>query len=129
MPTGQKKAVISLALRITLLAGFYFLVYLFTPKDLAWHLGTSLERLVTHIFPSFILLFFLLLPAGLVEHLGWLTIPVSVLVAGFFALLEMLSIYLQDPFENRSSDTPVSAICRTIEIVPRIRRRSPRTRA
>lgn len=65
MPTGQKKAVISLALRITLLAGFYFLVYLFTPKDLAWHLGTSLERLVTHIFPSFILLFFLLVsPPG-----------------------------------------------------------------
>jgi hypothetical protein len=65
IPVDQKKAVLSLALRITLLAGFYFLVYLITPKDLAWHLGTSLERLVTHIFPSFILLFFLVVsPPG-----------------------------------------------------------------
>ena len=65
IPIGQKKAVISLALRITLLASFYFLVYLITPKDLTWHLGTSLERLVTHIFPSFILLFFLVVsPPG-----------------------------------------------------------------
>jgi uncharacterized membrane protein len=59
IPTNQKKAAISLALRLTLLTGFYFLVYLVTPKDLTWHLSTSLERLVTHIFPSFILLFFL----------------------------------------------------------------------
>jgi hypothetical protein len=59
IPKTQKIAVMSLALRITLLTGIYFLVYLFTPKDLVWHLSTSMERLVTQIFPSFILLFFL----------------------------------------------------------------------
>ena len=59
IPKNQKFAVISLALRITLLMGIYFMVYLFTPKDLVWHLSTSMERLVTQIFPSFILLFFL----------------------------------------------------------------------
>ncbi|GAH41772.1 unnamed protein product, partial [marine sediment metagenome] len=59
IPKNQKIPVMSLALRITLLSGIYFLVYLFTPKDLVWHLSTSMERLVTQIFPSFILLFFL----------------------------------------------------------------------
>jgi hypothetical protein len=59
IPRNQKTAVMSLALRITLLTGIYFLVYLFTPKDLVWHLSTSMERLVTQIFPSFILLIFL----------------------------------------------------------------------
>jgi hypothetical protein len=34
----------------------YFLVYLFTPYDLNWHLATSFDRLVTQIAPSLIVL-------------------------------------------------------------------------
>jgi uncharacterized membrane protein YadS len=59
IPGNQKVAVIALGLRITLLLVIYFFVYLLTPKDLAWHVSTSMERLVTQVFPSFILLFFL----------------------------------------------------------------------
>jgi hypothetical protein len=59
LPEDQKFAVISLGLRMTLLMGIYFLVYVLTPKDLVWHVSTSIERLVTQVFPSFILLFFL----------------------------------------------------------------------
>lgn len=42
--------------------------------------------------------------------------PVSVAVAGFFSLIEQVSVYLQDPFENQPSGTPMNTICRTIEI-------------
>ena len=87
------------------------------------HMGKC-ERIKSTIFPtpySYILsrvvwLFFFLLPAGLVQHLGWVTVPFSVVVATMFSLIHIVSYYLQDPFENRSTDTPMDAICRTIEI-------------
>jgi len=87
------------------------------------HMGKC-ERIKNTVFPtpySYILssvvwLFFLLLPAGLVEHLGWVTVPVSVVVTTMFSLIHLVGYYLQDPFENRSTDTPMDAICRTIEI-------------
>ena len=31
-------------------------------------------------------------------------------------MIEMIAGFLQDPFENRSTDIPMTAICRTIEI-------------
>lgn len=37
----------------------YFFIYLFTPKDLAWHLETSLDRLIHHVYPSLLFLFFI----------------------------------------------------------------------
>jgi len=37
----------------------YFFIYLFTPKDLAWHLETSLDRLIHHVYPSLLFLFFM----------------------------------------------------------------------
>ncbi len=43
------------------LAG-YVLVYLTTPHDLAWHLETSLERLLVHLWPAALFLFFLIVP-------------------------------------------------------------------
>lgn len=87
------------------------------------HMGKC-ERIKNTVFPTpytyivsrVVWLFFLLLPAGLVEHLGWVTIPVSVVVASMFSMINMVSYYLQDPFENRTTDTPMDALCRTIEI-------------
>ena len=34
--------------------GFYLLVYLFTPRDLDWHLRTSMGRLIVQLFPAFV---------------------------------------------------------------------------
>lgn len=34
---------------------------------------------------------------------------------GGFLLIERMAIHLQDPFENRPTDTPVTAIAKTIE--------------
>ncbi len=82
------------------------------------------ERIKTTVFPvqySFLVslmvwLFFLLLPPGLVQHLGWITVPVSFLVGFVFLMIDLVGRYLQDPFENTPTDTPMKAICRTIEI-------------
>jgi hypothetical protein len=47
----------------------YFLVYVTTPHDLAWHLETSLDRLLLHLFPAGVLALFLVL-GTIEEHLG-----------------------------------------------------------
>jgi hypothetical protein len=46
---------------IMLVMAGYFVAYLITPADLQWHLNTSLNRLCMHAWPSFLLLFFLIL--------------------------------------------------------------------
>lgn len=37
----------------------YFFIYLFTPKDLIWHLETSLDRLLHQVYPTILMLFFI----------------------------------------------------------------------
>jgi hypothetical protein len=34
----------------------YYVVYLVTPQDLAWHLDSSIDRLLLHLWPSALLL-------------------------------------------------------------------------
>ena len=51
--------VTSLTVVAIVLAGYYF-VYLVTPIDLAVHLDSSIDRLVLHLWPSFLLLLGLL---------------------------------------------------------------------
>jgi len=36
----------------------YMAIYVITPHDLAWHVHTSKERLILHIFPAILFLFF-----------------------------------------------------------------------
>jgi hypothetical protein len=36
----------------------YMVIYVITPHDLAWHIHTSKERLILHIFPAILFLFF-----------------------------------------------------------------------
>jgi 4-amino-4-deoxy-L-arabinose transferase-like glycosyltransferase len=38
----------------------YFMVYVLTPHDLAWHLGSSLERLLLQIWPTFLFVLFMI---------------------------------------------------------------------
>jgi hypothetical protein len=59
VPKEQAKSILSLSLRLALLAGSYFVVYLLTPHDLAWHLSTSINRLLSQIMPSLLFLYFL----------------------------------------------------------------------
>jgi putative membrane protein len=60
-------------------------------------------------------LFIFLLPFSLTSLLGWFAIPLVTTIAAAFFLIEKMAIQLQDPFENRPTDTPVTAISNTIE--------------
>jgi len=81
------------------------------------------ERIKNTIFPAtyshyirFTLIFFILmLPFGLLDTLGLMEIPLVTAIATSFLLIEKMAIHLQDPFENKPTDTPVTAIARTIE--------------
>ncbi|KAA9331753.1 bestrophin family protein [Adhaeribacter soli] len=82
------------------------------------------ERINTTVFPVtyrllvhfFIYLFLIILSLGLVETLGPLEIPILILISSTFFLLEKTATYLQDPFVDRPTDTPVTSIARNIEI-------------
>ena len=47
---------------------------------------------------------------------GLFETPLLVAISSAFFLLEKSATHMQDPFENRPTDTPVTAIARTIEI-------------
>ncbi|WP_118973173.1 bestrophin family protein [Taibaiella koreensis] len=86
------------------------------------HMGKC-ERIKKTVFPATyglylhlaMNLFIMLLPFALIEYFGWLMIPLVTAIASAFWLIEKMSVHLQDPFENRPTDTPVTAIAQTIE--------------
>ncbi|MDO6433707.1 bestrophin family ion channel [Flavitalea sp. BT771] len=81
------------------------------------------ERIKNTIFPATyslyihfsLLFFFLLLPFAVVDLFGFMSIPVVIAIGAVFFLIEKMAIHLQDPFENKPTDTPMTAICFTIE--------------
>ena len=60
-PKMLTRGILFLTLRIMFLGIIYFIIYLLTPKELNWHLSTSIERLVTQIMPSLLFLYFLVI--------------------------------------------------------------------
>lgn len=81
------------------------------------------ERIKNTVFPvtySFyihllVMFFVLLLPFALIESFGIFQIPLVVAISSSFFLIEKMAIHLQDPFENKPTDTPTTAISQTIE--------------
>jgi putative membrane protein len=81
------------------------------------------ERIKNTVFPvtyslyiHFCLyLFIMLLPFGLIEFFGIFEVPLIIAIAAAFLLVEKMAIHLQDPFENKPTDTPTTAISQTIE--------------
>lgn len=94
-----------------------------TLKNLCDHMGKC-ERINNTVFPtqyrSFthmgIVIFLLMLPYGMLYSTGPFVILISVLVSFCFSMLENIAFYMQDPFNNRDADIPMSALSRTIEI-------------
>ncbi|MGV3706412.1 MAG: bestrophin family protein [Arcticibacter sp.] len=86
------------------------------------HMG-GCERIKNTIFPATygvyihfaLLLFVILLPFGLIEFFGIIEIPLVLAISSSFFLIEKMAIHLQDPFENRPTDTPTTTISRTID--------------
>ncbi|RZL48040.1 MAG: hypothetical protein EOP00_10300 [Pedobacter sp.] len=93
-----------------------------TVTALCNHMGGS-ERIKNTVFPvtyskyinMSIHLFIVLLPFGLIEYFGYMEVPLVVAIAAFFLLVEKMAVHLQDPFENKPTDTPTTTICRNIE--------------
>ena len=82
------------------------------------------ERIKNTIFPTtyrvflhmFIYVFVITLSISLAEMRPFFEIPLLLVISCSFFLLEKSATHLQDPFSNKPTDTPVTAIARTIEI-------------
>ncbi|MCK5101533.1 MAG: hypothetical protein KAR17_01920, partial [Cyclobacteriaceae bacterium] len=94
-----------------------------TLKNLCNSMGKS-ERIKNTVFPIHyssstrlaIIIYSLLFPFGVILQDAIYMIPLTFIVVFFFTFIERIATYLQDPFDNKKSDTPLSAIARTIEI-------------
>jgi ion channel-forming bestrophin family protein len=81
------------------------------------------ERIKNTVFPTTyslyinfaLYLFIILLPFGLTEHLGSILVLLVILISASFLLVEKMAIHLQDPFENKATDTPMTTLARNIE--------------
>lgn len=88
--------------------------------------NTPLFRQYSVFSRIFVKLFIFLVPFGLLstmnalnEHCDWsvwLTIPFSLLISWVFFTMEQIGEFSENPFDNGINDTPISSICRTIEI-------------
>lgn len=86
------------------------------------HMGKC-ERIKNTVFPvtyslylHFSIIFFIgLLPFAVIDFFGWAEVPLVAAIAASFLLVEKMAIQLQDPFENKPTDTPMTTIARTIE--------------
>lgn len=76
---------------------------------------TPLPRGYTIYARLFVFLHGTLIPFAFVETLGVMNIPLSMTINLIFLSLEQMGRYVEDPFENRVSDVPITAISRTIE--------------
>lgn len=82
------------------------------------------ERIRNTVFPrtyrmflkAFIYVFITVLSISLGEVEGYWEILVTTIISTPFLLLERTSTQMQDPFSNLPTDTPVTAIARTVEI-------------
>jgi putative membrane protein len=82
------------------------------------------ERIKNTYFPKtyrltlrlFIYIFLATLSFGLTEIYGLIEIPFIFLISIPLLLLEKIAYTIQDPFENKPSDTAMTSISRTIEI-------------
>lgn len=85
--------------------------------------NTPLPRQYDFFTRLFVVLFALLLPFGLLSFFtreslvgfSWLIIPLSVVVAGVFIIMEKTGAAIEDPFENKNTDVALTSICNTIE--------------
>ena len=82
------------------------------------------ERIKSTVFPVtyrlflhfIIYLFIVTLSISLTDVGGYYEIPLLLILASAFFLLEKSATHMQDPFDNKPTDTAMTAIARTIEI-------------
>lgn len=81
------------------------------------------ERIKKTVFPTryalftlvFINIFQFLLPLGMAVPMGYLSIPVHMVVGFTFGMIQEIARSMQDPFEDHPNSIPMNSICRSIE--------------
>jgi len=82
--------------------------------------NTPLLRQYDFFTRVFLFTFILLLPFSLIGdfikmNIDYLMIPVSVIISFVFAIIGKVGEVNEDPFENKITDVPLTAMCNTIE--------------
>jgi putative membrane protein len=78
--------------------------------------NTPLPRGYGYYPTLFVHIFCILLPIGLVDGLTIYTLLASTIVGFMLLAMDRVGADLQDPFENRAHDVPLTSLCRTIQI-------------
>jgi len=88
--------------------------------------NTPLFRQYSIFSRIFVKLFIVLLPFALLSSMSdlkntgswgvWLTVPFTLLISWVFFTMEQIGEFSENPFDNGINDTPISTICRNIEI-------------
>jgi putative membrane protein len=60
--------------------------------------------------------FLLVLPLSLAGHMGYWSVPLSLIIGYAFVMLEYVGRHIENPFENTVNDVPMDYISRAIEI-------------
>lgn len=82
--------------------------------------NTPLLRQYDYFTRVFMYTFIVLLPFSLIGefsklNIDYLMVPVSVIVSFVFAIIGKVGAVNEDPFENKITDIPLTALCNTIE--------------
>lgn len=84
---------------------------------------TPLPRQYDFFTRLFVILFAVLLPFGMLgffqteslQGFTWLVIPLTIIIAGVFIIMERTGAANENPFENQVTDIPMTSLCNTIE--------------
>lgn len=81
---------------------------------------TPLLRQYDYFTRVFMYVFIVLLPLSLIGdfaklNIDYLTLPVSLIISFVFAIIGKVGQVNEDPFENKITDVPLTALCNTIE--------------
>lgn len=77
--------------------------------------NTPLPRPYSFFSRVFVTIHGTLIPFAFIEELGWVNIPLSIIINFVFLALDYVGERTEDPFENRMDDTPLSSISLTVE--------------
>jgi putative membrane protein len=77
---------------------------------------TPFPRGYAFISERLVVAFGMLLPFAMVKDLGWVAVPINLLVCGAFALISEAGRVLEDPFTMFYNGLPLAAISTTIEL-------------
>ncbi len=82
--------------------------------------NTPLLRQYDFFTRVFLYTFMLLLPFSLIGdftkmNIDYLMIPISIIISFVFAIIGKVGEVNEDPFENRITDVPLTALCNTVE--------------